>query len=63
MYQGKIGTHSEDQQHHDHQVRQSFGVLPAVDRADAEGKKSGENSGDRWIRAGVDPEADFHRRP
>ncbi len=50
---GKIGTHAEDQQHHDDQVRQSFGVLAGVNGADADGKESGENSSDGGIRASV----------
>src|SRR5271156_3790064 len=35
-------------------MRQSLGVLGAVDGADAEGKKSSEDAGDGGIRSGAD---------
>jgi hypothetical protein len=42
---------AEDKQAEDEQVRQSLGVLRAVDGADAKGKESSKNASDCGIRA------------
>ncbi len=45
---------AHDQRDEDQQVRQSFGVLRAVDGAHAEGKESGKDACDSGIRAGTE---------
>src|SRR5207237_460109 len=43
----------EDEQGEDHQMGQAFGILSGIDRAYAEGKKAGQNSGQGriWTRS------------
>src|SRR3984885_342012 len=50
----KIRTNTEDKEHHDHQVRPSFGVLAGIDRSNPDGKDSRENSSNPGIGANVD---------
>src|SRR5215469_284127 len=47
------GAHAPDQHGHDHQVRESLGVLAGIDGTDAEGKESGEDSSQRGIGPGA----------
>lgn len=45
-----IGAFADDQEHHDHEVRQSLRVLRAIDRSHPEWEETCENACHRWIR-------------